>query len=530
MFICFYFKLKIMSRFSSLQQLINSLTKAERKKIAILLHKNTSESDYFYLYKLLINYPSKNKEEIKELFYKKKLTATFNTATNYLFDSILKILSQLRCNQDSYFKLFNMLMNAKVLYEKSIYSECFQLLRKIQNEALKFENYSLLLISQKIELDYILALDFLDLSEEEIARIQIKINETMKIMRKINEHFFLYVLLKYRILYQGNIRSSKQKDELNDLVISEMSIVSSSGIENFEIQKNHKLFQANYLLNVGDYKSALNSFYELNTLFEKNMHLLSNPPIYYLNTLEGILENLRMIKKYDEMNYFIDKLKNLQKYSTSFETQVEYVIFSYKLIPFIDTGKFIEAKKFLDDNKNKFLDNLNLLTPDRKFQFLLNAAIIFLGTNELKKSRKVIIQIIGEKDYISKPLLRTARLINLIIMFELKEFDYIDYEIRSLKREIKNSENAYQIEQLLIKTINYLINNFSKKINKKILEKIEISLNNLYNNKFELQVLKIFDFGAWIKSKFGNQPLSMILEEKFSDNNNLTQKNLFAED
>ena len=112
MFICFYFKLKIMSRFSSLQQLINSLTKAERKKIAILLHKNTSESDYFYLYKLLINYPSKNKEEIKELFYKKKLTATFNTATNYLFDSILKILSQLRCNQDSYFKLFNMLMNA----------------------------------------------------------------------------------------------------------------------------------------------------------------------------------------------------------------------------------------------------------------------------------------------------------------------------------------------------------------------------------------------------------------------------------
>ncbi|MDS1031318.1 hypothetical protein RDV77_01610 [Porphyromonadaceae sp. NP-X] len=503
-----------MSKFSSLQQLINSLTQSERKKISMLLQKNNSESDYYYLYKLISESPTKSLEEIKELFYKEKLFASFNTAVSYLFDSLLKILIQLRYDQDSYFKLFNMIMKAKVLYEKSIYSECFQLLEKTKREALKYENYALLFIAQKTELDYLLTLDFLDYTEEEITIKQIKINETMKILRKINEHSFLYELLKLRILNQGNIRFGKQINDLNDLVISEMSIISSSGIENFEIQKNHKLFQSNYLSDIGDYKSALNSFRELDLLFEQNMDLLSNPPIYYLNTLEGILENLRTMRKYNEMDYYIEKLKKIQSYSTYFTTQVDFVIFLYKLIPLIDIGKFIDAKKFLNDNKDNFLGNLNILTPIKKFQLLLNGAIIFLGTNEPLKARKLIIQITGEKDYISKPLLRSARLINLIIMYELKEFDYIDYEIRSLKREIKNSENAYQIEQILIKVINHLINNFSKKTDKKVWEKLEISLNNLYISKFELQVLKIFDFGAWIKSKFCHQPLSQILEEK----------------
>ena len=138
----------------------------------------------------------------------------------------------------------------------------------------------------------------------------------------------MYELLRYRTLHKGNVRSIKQKQELNDLVISEMSIVSSTGVENFETQKNHLLFQANYLICVGDYKSALNSFYELNSFFEKNMHLLSNPPIYYLNTLEGVLDNLRTIKKYEAMDYIICKLENLQNPSLYFKMQVNLFLFT----------------------------------------------------------------------------------------------------------------------------------------------------------------------------------------------------------
>ena len=76
---------------------------------------------------------------------------------------------------------------------------------------------------------------------------------------------------------------------MNDLMVNELYIAASSDAEgNFELTRNHKLFQANYLMGAGDYRAALNSYKELNSLFEQNQQFWSNPPIYYLSVLEGV--------------------------------------------------------------------------------------------------------------------------------------------------------------------------------------------------------------------------------------------------
>ena len=99
-------------------------------------------------------------------------------------------------------------------------------------------------------------------------------------------------------------RSLKETHDLDDLVTSEISIVASTGIENFEIKKNHQLFQANYFITVGDYRAAFNSFVELNKLFEENIHLWNDPPVYYLMTVEGMLESLRIMHNYEGYGLF----------------------------------------------------------------------------------------------------------------------------------------------------------------------------------------------------------------------------------
>lgn len=502
-----------MSKLSSLITLINSLSKSERKKIAITLNIGKNQADYVFLYKLIDNMVSPNPQNVKDAFTKIKATETFNISVNYLFDNLLNILSQTRINQDSFYFLFCQLMNVKVLYEKSIYSECFQLLTKIQTEARYKENFIILLLAQKLELDYLLSLDFAGISEEELLAKQYKINDTLKKIRKINEHAFLFELLKHRILYKGNARTSKQKQELNDLVVSEMSIVSSTGFENFEIEKTHKLFQSNYLMNVGDYKSALNSFYELNNTFEKNKHLLSNPPIYYLNTIEGILESLRSTRNYTEMNYFIDQLRNIQSPSSSFRIQVQSVIFQYTLFPLIDNGMFNEANSTLNNFKDELFDKINLLIAARQLQVLLYSAIVYIGIKDYAKARKMTSRIFtAERSTFSTPLFRTVRLINLIILYELNESDFLDLEIRSIKREIQNKESTYQIESMLFKLINKPLDNIAKHERLILWKKTEPKLVEIYNNKFELQLLRIFDFGAWIESKIKNTNLSSVLK------------------
>jgi len=513
-----------MSKLSSLISLIHSLTKSERKKVSSFLNMDKNTADYAILYKVIDEKSTDNQQQIKTEFIKLRPNAAFNTAINYLFDNLLLILNQLRINQDSYYALFNLLMNTKVLYEKSLYQECFLLLTKIQNEAVKYENFTILLIAQKMELDYLLSLDFPDTTEQELLNKQYKINETLKKIRKINEHASLYELLKHRILHKGPVRSNKQKQEMNDLVVSEMSIVSSSGFENFEIQKNHKLFQSNYLINVGDYKSAIFSFYELNILFEENRHLFTNPPVYYLMTIEGVLETLRRLKNYEDMASFVEKLKNLDSTFVHFNLQVKCVVFLYSVFPFIDTGQFSKAREVLNQYEHELHGKMNQLFLDRQIQLFLYTSIVYFGLSDYANAKKIINKVVvAKKNVFSVSMVRTIRLINLMIRYELEEFDYIEPEIRLIRREIQNSKHNYRTEKMVLKVIQKSYDNLSSTARQEEWEKAVLKIESLKNDKFEMQLINTFDFTAWVEAKIKNVPLGKILQEKHATPSILSQ-------
>lgn len=281
-----------MLKSESLIHLINNLTKQEKKEFSLYI-SNKPEKDYIFLFRLIDDKKVSDPEELKMSFLAAKPTSSFNTVVIYLFDLLIDILTRLRTEQDSYYLLFNELLHARVLYEKSMYQECFQVLKKVKEKAVYYENHFALLVAQRLELNYLLTLDFEDMDEQKLLNKQYKMNNTLKSIRQLNEQSSLYELLKYRMINRGASRSLEETQKLDDLVTSEISIVASAGVENFEIKKNHQLFQANYFITVGDYKAAFNSFVELNKLFEENSHLWNNPPVYYLMTVEGMLESLR---------------------------------------------------------------------------------------------------------------------------------------------------------------------------------------------------------------------------------------------
>ena len=287
-----------MLKSESLIQLVNNLTKQEKKEFSLYI-TNKSEKDYIFLFRLIDDKKISDPEELKKSFLTVKPTSSFNTVVVYLFDLLISILTRIRTEQDSYYLLFNELLHARVLYEKSMYKECFHVLKKVKEKAIYYENYFALLVAQRLELNYLLTLDFENMDEQKLLNKQYKINNTLKNIRQLNEQSSLYELLKYRMINKGVSRSLKETHDLDDLVTSEISIVASTGIENFEIKKNHQLFQANYFITVGDYRAAFNSFVELNKLFEENIHLWNDPPVYYLMTVEGMLESLRIMHNYN---------------------------------------------------------------------------------------------------------------------------------------------------------------------------------------------------------------------------------------
>lgn len=513
-----------MAKILSLVQLISSLSKAERKKISSVMDIQNNESDYACLYKIIEKDPYADPEDIKFNFRSQRPKAAFNTAINYLFDSLLTVLSGLRIKHDSFFTMNYLLMHAKVLFEKSIYTECFQVLEKIQQMALRYEEFNMLLHAQKMELDFLLMLNFPDCSEQKLLFKQQSLTDTLNKVRKIYQHASLYELLKFRILNKVTARSKKHIEDLNDLVVSEMSIVAGSSFENFEIKKNHKLFQSYYLNYVGDYNSAIFSFYELNILFEENRHLFTNPPVYYLMTIEGVLETLRRLKNYEDMASFVEKLKNLDSTFVHFNLQVKCVVFLYSVFPFIDTGQFSKAREVLNQYEHELHGRMNQLFLDRQIQLFLYTSIVYFGLSDYANAKKIINKVvIAKKNVFSVSMVRTIRLINLMIRYELEEFDYIEPEIRSIRREIQNSKHNYRTEKMVLKVIQKSYDNLSSTARQEEWEKAVLKIESLKNDKFEMQLINTFDFTAWVEAKIKNVPLGKILQEKHATPSILSQ-------
>ena len=503
-----------MLKSESLIQLINNLTKQEKKEFSLYI-SNKPEKDYIFLFRLIDDKKISDPEELKMAFLAAKPASSFNTVVIYLFDLLIDILTRLRTEQDSYYLLFNELLHARVLYEKSMYQECFQVLKKVKEKAVYYENHFALLVAQRLELNYLLTLDFEDMDEQKLLNKQYKMNNTLKSIRQLNEQSSLYELLKYRMINRGASRSLEETQKLDDLVTSEISIVASAGVENFEIKKNHQLFQANYFITVGDYKAAFNSFVELNKLFEENSHLWNNPPVYYLMTVEGMLESLRIMHNYEDMNYFIEKLTKLSSPSSSFQLNVTYVIFIYRLFSFIDAGDFDKAGMWIAEHQASLIDKMLLLKEQQQAEMSLYIALIHLGNGEYRKARKRLSATIGRGHLYSLPLFRTIRIVNVMIHYELGDVDYIQSEIRSIKREMsKNKGYNLKVESFLLKFLNYSFADTNRKKRAEIWESMAEEVHALYADKYETQILRKFDFVAWVEAKIFEVPLSDILKRE----------------
>ncbi len=100
------------------------------------------------------------------------------------------------------------------------------------------------------------------------------------------------------------------------------------------------------------------------------------------------------------------------------------------------------------------------------------------------------------------PLMKTIRLCRLLVYYELGEYDILQSESKSLKRKLTSSkENAYKTEKFVLWFINSVKIPPLSTDRKKLYQKLSPKMDEITNDKYERQLLYIFDFIAWVKSK-----------------------------
>ncbi|WP_085537652.1 hypothetical protein [Massilibacteroides vaginae] len=504
-----------MSKIESLHILIRTLSKAEKRHLSLQANLQCGNKVYMGLFSLFEKHDSP--EEVYTRFIESFGKNSFEMAAKHLYRLIVETLLKLRKNQNVQTDIFNKITMSDILFERELYDDALTELSKAKRLASDFESDLLQQLIRRIELLYLSALDFKGVTERELIKKQLKINEIMKYTKNINMHMQLYDILRHRLTHKGYARSDKQKEDLNDLVLSELHLIANSSYKGFEANKLHLLFQATYYLNSGNYKLATRHYHDLLSLFDDNPHLLLNPPIYYLRAIHGVLDSLSIAGLYHEMSIFLMRLKNLeqQDYPSEFILKVRSSFYLYESYRQLNTGAFDSAKELMIEYDNNLFKKINLMGLEDQLKLYLNATILYLCSHELVIAKKYMRKIFySGKLFHTLPSYKTARLVNLVLQAELGNYDFLENEISAIKRNIRYEKQVYMTEKLIFRFVqDYPLPSYEK-TRMKLWRKYRKEIEKIENSKYERLLLKTFDFLSWIESKLTRFPFAEILQQK----------------
>lgn len=508
-----------MAKASVIQKLISALSKAEKRYFRLSASLQQGNKDYVLLFDLFLKY--KNANDIKAAFKKHRPKSSYEIAGKHLYKVLMQTLLQLRMHQGRNTSLIIRLLKVNILFEKCLYEEGFSELHKIQSLAKRHEEYIIELWATRTELYYLSNLNFHAITENGLIKKQRSLQESMRYISNIQQHKSLYELLRHRLVYKGNVRTAAQKKELDDLVVTEMNIISNPLANTFESEKTHLLFQANYFIAINDYKSALKTFYELNKLLEEHYYLWADEPLVYLYAIEGILNSLHTIHEYNGMNYFFTRLENMQKHSAYFEVMVNKVIYIYKLNALLNNGNFAKAISLKDQFEESLLAKTDVLDADKRAEVYLYTALIYFVNNDIHTAHTYLNNVLQQSnEYYNLPVYQTFRLMHLLVQYELGNHDLVQHEIRAVKRKFAgNQRKTYKIEKIVFSFLTEAT--LTAKQGGEVWPKYKTMLNTIAKDKYEIQILKIFDFAGWIEARLTRKPFDKILKAKNQQEANL---------
>lgn len=496
-----------MASSNSLFDLVHAMNKGERKSFRLLAnYYSPDKKNHLVLFDLLAKMDEYDSQILQKKLTEAKIKTPLLALSTYLQEQILKSLRFSSSDKTIDDRINDLITNAKLLHHKGLEKLSQSNIQKAKKLALEHEKFTLLLEIQNIEWFYLYDFDPKDISD---------FGDTLKKLNTIYS-FRNASFEKTKLLGKGEIRDEKLKKEWDELI----------GTPLFDAEADLKYYEEKY-----HYLQILTRYFSRNKIYDKSLYyqqktvehlesdrnLLEGYKETYMFELNGMVVVYGQNKKFDLADEALSKLINMSNEPLSkseLTRQVDTVIIAYaNLIHFYFIENHFQKATQLADQAKKFITD-NPVTKVHKAFLYLNFSKISIYNGDyydaLKWNNKILNAETKERrdDYYT-----LSKLFNLIIHFELKNFDLIQSITRSTAIFLEKRKQLYKTEATILK---YLKNKFPKSTtNRETMNLFKMMLDELVEirkDPFEAKAYDYFDYIVWLESKIRRKPLIQIAE------------------
>jgi len=481
-----------MNSIELLFSLIASMTKSEKRYFRMTTDIQGGKKNYLLLFDLLESHKTFD-EALKKQVSKSFPGLSIEPTRKHLYRVLIKSLRQYENENTVDSRLLNLIEDSRILYKKGILSLSLEQLAKAKELALRHEKYLHYIIAARQEMHYLMRSQFVGITEIELVEKQQKIKEFLEHEATASQHGALYEVLLFRYWKKGVSRNEKDVLKLNDLLLEEYQIINTQRLKSFESQKLHLYFQSIYFMMSNNHESSLQVFRDLDELYLSNEHLWKENPAQYVQLIDGILYDLRLMKRYEEMEFYFHRLKGIKSESEGLTVVLRYNILDHQLQALCDQKRTKEALSLIEESQPSLSKEITQLNLQTRTQLQFSIVRIFFLAKDYRKALKQIIVILNLSEAsLQARLYVSCRILYLQINASLGNYDHLLYAIRSIERKLRSARKMFGAEKLVI--------SFLKRwINMKPVTDLKEQLEILKGNPFENQLVKELFIEEWIE-------------------------------
>ncbi len=411
--------------------------------------------------------------------------------------------------------------NIEILYQKALYVECNKLLhraKKVARENERFYYWFELLSWEKMLLEE--AYESGEFTKDLDALIEEERGVIEK-LRNLAAYHILYSKINYVFRSGGYVRTEEEHAMVEE--ISEHPLIKG---KNTALSRRAATIcyytQGFCQWAKRDWKTSLVKFSRVKEILDEHTMIRADLPKRYIKTLHYIINaqvellDLRNAKANIKLMRDLPGQPGFQ--GQNIEAQVFVASFLGELRMLDRTGEHVKAMALSDPILEGMEQMGERLHKEHELEFHFALARVHFGGGEMNKALFWLNKVLNDNEpTLRQDIFTHARLFNLVIHYELGNFDLLEYIVRSTQRFLNKRHRADQMETILMEHVKKLARAKEPSQKRDLFRSMHEQFKPLLKDPGESLVLKYFDVISWVTSHVEGVPFSEVVRRSLKD-------------
>ncbi len=468
-------------------QLIKSLSKAEKRHFRLSLSDGAANRNHLLLFRAIDAQSEYDETALRTKFQNRAFTAQLHVAKNYLMQVILKSLRSYHAAISKEAELRDRLHEIEILFRRDLFDLCERAITRAELKAKKAEKYQILLDILAWKRRLFLTRHGAFGGHAELAGIAEEEQDATRRIEVINQY------QRTIIEKAGSATHSLARS------VQLFDVPPQPFEDSLRITTLHAHLKITQQTFANDLAGAEETIDRLIDLLELNPARVADDPEPYVTVLSNKIgfalrrrDKSEILGLLTEIRAIPDRFPRRGRAPLSVRTVLR--TFNIELELYRDTRDLTPGISMIEDVEHYLSSHARSIPNDYM--------LYFLGHRYNDSLRWINRIIAGSWGKIRDDIQSTARMLHLIIHYELGNISLLRYAVESCRRHFRKRRSLEAYERILLRLFGNL-STAPPAEHPALFEKVELQLFTTGQEKADANVLDYVDLQAWLTEKNG---------------------------